>query len=446
MPFFMDYYKNTMAPSMVFIDGPRNPYSDHVMRLAVSSPGLQHAICALSACNLRMKRRLSLGLGSTRELYEKVAADKATSADQALAEEQQHRNMAVNILNQQLNDPARATHDSALATILLLCHYRMAESGIAKFHMHFAGVKNILALRQSHRIVPSSEAAWMEAIFTYFDATSASINERETQLGGDMYGRIQDMPLLPAGSENLFGCERDLFRTIRRLARLNLLSQNKSLRHPDNDGQARTQHAATFGGAASLGQLGYRLVSSGSASNDRAAFWEEWNEVRQALQSWEFDASQLQATLPCDATAAQLRDLGCLSEAFRYAALLYTERLANPSPPSSSANFQNLVSQVVYYATSLEASSAAEKFLLWPLFVAGSECVNDLQRNIVRAKCRDIMARSGYMNNLAALEILETLWAEDATRAGRARSDGTGPFNWTRYIAQWAGEVEWIMF
>ncbi|PKS08005.1 hypothetical protein jhhlp_006617 [Lomentospora prolificans] len=514
MPFFMDYYKNTMAPSMVFIDSLQNPYRDHILRLAVSSQSLQHAICALSACNLRMKRRLSLGQGTTRELSEKLMAEKANAADQALAEEHQHRNLAVSLLNQQLNDPAKATHDSVLATILLLCHYRMAESGIAKFHTQFAGVKKILAMRQAQHVAPSSETAWMEAIFTYFDTISATINDRETQLGGSMYGRIHDMPLLPAGAENLVGCERGLFRTISRLARLNILSQNRlshgqqteiprqpissfvrgsavggfgynasSPRTPPTEGQPQSPFTLPLGHTykSSLRQVHARqllesysaspsqrfdgngfiskldddellntlVTSSNNFDDSRISFWQEWKEVRQALQSWEFDAMQLQAMLPSETTPSQLRDLGCLSEAFRYAALLYTERLANPGSPSSSANFQNLVSQVVYYATSLDLGSAAEKFLLWPLFVAGSECINDLQRNIVRTKCRDIMGRSGYMNNLAALEILETLWTEDGT--GEKKSAGVGPaklgpFHWAEYIGGRGGEVEWIMF
>ncbi|KAG7116030.1 hypothetical protein HYQ44_007183 [Verticillium longisporum] len=160
------------------------------------------------------------------------------------------------------------------------------------------------------------------------------------------------------------------------------------------------------------------------------------------------------ASLPSPATPSQIRDLGSLSEAFRYAALLYTERLASPNVPSNHSNFQNLVSQVVYYATSLEAGSSAEKFLLWPLFVAGSECVNELQQNIVRSKCRDIMTRSGYMNNLAALDVLERLWAGDWKEGLEARSPGAarveamrrGPFNWTRCIGGPGVEVEWIMF
>ncbi|KAG7122939.1 hypothetical protein HYQ45_014217 [Verticillium longisporum] len=502
MPFFMDYYKNTMCQSMVFIDGPSNPYRDHILQLAQASQSLQHAICALSACNLRMKRRLSLGQ-DTRELSEKLMAEKSAAdgmtdaqpEDQSLSEEYQHRNLAVHLLNQQLNDPVKSSHDSVLATILLLCHYRMVESGIAKFHTQFAGVKKILAIRRrSQQYAPSRDSAWMEAIFTYFDAISASINDREAQLTG-FFGVAPDAPLLPPGAENLVGCDRELFKTISKLGRLNLLSQHRPVQNTSSStlprnvpsrsqsplgsplghaykGSIGNLHQQQLGDMYGLGGghrfdgngfgttlddeelLNSAVCSSASYDEQRNTFWCEWKEARLALQSWEFDASRIQASLPSPATPSQIRDLGSLSEAFRYAALLYTERLASPNVPSNHSNFQNLVSQVVYYATSLEAGSSAEKFLLWPLFVAGSECVNELQQNIVRSKCRDIMTRSGYMNNLAALDVLERLWAGDWKEGLEARSPGAarveamrrGPFNWTRCIGGPGVEVEWIMF
>lgn len=97
MPFFMDYYKNTMAPSMVYIGGRHNPFRGQLLRLAVNSRSLQHAICALSACNLRMKRKISLGQDA-QELWEKLAADGAGDCEQgdsSLAEEFHHRDLAV---------------------------------------------------------------------------------------------------------------------------------------------------------------------------------------------------------------------------------------------------------------------------------------------------------------------------------------------------------------
>ncbi|KAG7120728.1 hypothetical protein HYQ46_010901 [Verticillium longisporum] len=63
------------------------------------------------------------------------------------------------------------------------------------------------------------------------------------------------------------------------------------------------------------------------------------------------------------------------------------------------------------------------------------------------------MTRSGYMNNLAALDVLERLWAGDWKEGLEARSPGAarveamrrGPFNWTRCIGGPGVEVEWII-
>ncbi|KAF5026543.1 hypothetical protein F66182_1403 [Fusarium sp. NRRL 66182] len=498
MPFFMDYYENIMCSSMVFIDGPHNPFRDHILRLAANSQSLSHAICALASCNLRMKRKLSLGR-DTRELSEKLLADKHAAEamadtqpdDLSLAEEYQHRNLAVHLLNEQLNDPAKAVHDSVLATILLLCHYRMVESGIAKFHTQFAGVNKLLALRDQ-QVSSSGNSAWMEALFTYFDAISASINEREAQVYPG-FGAMPDTQPLPVGAENLVGCDRELFKTIRKLGRLNLLSQNRSVWKPEASassqdcsgrppssyisplGHARKESLSSIFSAMSdqMGEMNHvtdqglsgsrfnttlneemAAPASSSATSyeeSRSLFWHEWKEARLALQNWNFDASRVSASLPEPCSQSQLRDLESLSEAFRYAALLYTERLVSPSLPSGHQSIQSLVSQVVYYATNLDTGSSAEKFLLWPLFVAGCECVNELQQNIVRSKCRDIMFRSGYMNNLAALEVLEKLWARDWAREeplglGVKTGDQRGPFNWTKCIGGPGVEVEWIMF
>ncbi|KAI8633201.1 fungal-specific transcription factor domain-containing protein [Xylariaceae sp. FL1651] len=482
MPFFLDYYENIMCPSLVLIDGPNNPYRDHILRLASSSRSLQHAICALSACNLRMKRRLSLGQ-HTRDsplATENGGTEHVSDAhpdDRSLAEEHEHRNLAVHLLNLQLNDPSKSCHDSVLATILLLCHYRMVESGVAKFHTQFAGVKKILSMRNSVQLQGSRQSVWMEAIFTYFDSISASINDREAQLTTSFFGMSAEANLLPPGAENLVGCDRELFQTIHKLGRLNLLSQNRPVQSVVDGPLGRVETPTPFSPLGSpLGHTfkqesgnffntnPHRYDGNGFATkfddeeilsglgpsssfDDRSSFWREWKEAHMALQTWKFDAQRLVTSLHNSTTQNQIRDLNFLSEAFRYAALLYIERLAQPNIPSNHNNFRNLVSQVVYYATSLEAGSSAEKFLLWPLFVAGSECVNELQQNIVRNKCRDIMSRSGYMNNMAAIDVLERLWRTgDVMTPGSRLGVRRGPFNWTKCIGGPGVEVEWIMF
>jgi hypothetical protein len=497
--FFLDYYEKIICPSLVVIDSPTNPYREHILAHASSSQSLQHAICALAACNLRMKRKQSLGQDHWRqqpfelELQDHIndgpsrptcvrrtshhpMSPTVDANDSSLQEEYQHRSLAVSLLNQQLSDPSKARHDCVLATLFILCHYRMCESGVAQFRTQFAGVKKILGMRDSG--LETGNWGWMESLFTYFDGIAASINDREAQLRGGYLEMIATPTNPNHGLENLAGCDSVLFKAIARLGRLNLLSQHRpvladpsstSLENlaasrprppqpqPGLAGRALADfynlHAHNFDGNGFSSTLdddaAFPLLTSTSSHDDlRSSFWTDWKSTRALLQEWEFDPQRLVAYLPSPPTPAQLRDFGYISEAFRYSALLYTERLACPNLPSSHLNFQNLVSQVLFYVTSLEQGSRCEKFLLWPLFISGSECVNELQQGIVRTKCREIMGRSGYLNNLAGLEVLEKLWAEheDGGIGGGSTEPQRlgGPFKWTRHME--GAEGEWIMF
>ncbi|KAI9052250.1 hypothetical protein LZ554_003607 [Drepanopeziza brunnea f. sp. 'monogermtubi'] len=488
--FFLDYYEKIICPSVVFIDSPDNPYREQILGLAATSKSLQHAICALAACNLRMKRKQSLGQdhwrlaplelefqdrisGGSRPVPVRRSSNHPLSpntpppSDSSVYEEHQHRTLAVHLLNQQLSDPHKARHDCVLATLFILCHYRMCESGIAQFRTQFAGVKKILGMRDSG--VETGNWGWMETLFTFYDGISASINNREAQLRGGYLEMIAN-PVHPNHAlENFAGCDSVLFKVIGKLGRLNMLSQHRPVLdlhagpfdmeprrpilprpRPGLAGQALADfynlHAHNFDGNGFASTLdddaSFSALTSASSHDDmRTTFWAEWKAARHALQNWEFDPIRLVATLPVTPSPTQLRDLGYISEAFRYAALLYTERLACPNLPSSHLNIQNLVSQVLYYVTSLEQGSGAEKFLLWPLFISGSECVNELQQGIVRTKCREITGRSGYLNNLAGQEVLEKLWAENE---GRNRNGDFGmPFRWSRYME--GSDGEWIM-
>jgi hypothetical protein len=55
----------------------------------------------------------------------------------------------------------------------------------------------------------------------------------------------------------------------------------------------------------------------------------------------------------------------------------------------------------------------SDVYLLWPLFITGSECVLESHRDTVRQRCRAISQDSGFFNNLTSLELLEKIWAQD---------------------------------
>jgi hypothetical protein len=510
LSFWLNYYDKIICPITVAVDSPSNPYRQHILRLAVECPSLQHAICALASCNLRMKRRQGSGQQQWTRPFELEMQDRSNGSFQlvsnvrssahqefssggpagesAMEEEYQNRSQAVALLNQQLSDPESAKHDSVLATLLILCHYRMCESGVAQFKTQFAGVKKLLGMRASG--LDTGKWGWMESLFTFFDAITATVNDREAQLRGGYLDMIASPSTPDCALDNLAGFDGKLFKIIATLGRLNLLSQRRPVLDPlrrsssstrlaaharprlagqalvdyykfnatkfDGNGFASTIEDPEMEPFAAFSSTASPLPSpvTESARDDaRPLFWTEWSTTRSLLQTWEFSPSSLAAALPVPCDHTLTRDFAYVSEAFRYAALLYIERLASPRLPSGHLNFQNLVSQVLFFVEALGHShsqgqamspgregSKMEKFLLWPLFVAGSECVSDLHKDIVRARCRNLSGRSGYGNNFAGLDVLEKIWKENEREGEGAKPSGSGPFRWTPFMDAMEGE------
>ena len=461
LQFLIDYYDKVISPVIVAFDGPTNPYRSHILSLAVESETLQHAIAALSASNLRMRRsqnpssfnRSIQGNGQSshdqsvrRSSFAHSLMDTGidqlpqTPASEPSAEELYHKSVAVKGLNEQLADPKRRQDDSILASLLILCLYHICDTGVARFRTQFAGVKKILALRGGTKGCNSKASNWLTIMFTWFEAMTATTNERESQLSGD------DLDFSQFNSnewvlENLAGCDGRLFQTIAKLGRLNLLSQNKpvaspSPRSPPNTATIPHPPLPSLSSSDYYSMSHARFDGNGwselpsptsqpldSSTETRAQFWKEWTSIRQRLHEWQLsDSVHPNRTEPSTNSQADRRDLFHISESFRYSALLYTERLAYPHLPSAHPNFQTLVTQALYHIANVES----DVFLLWPLFITGTECVSEQGRYLIRERCLDIQKDSGFFNNISGLELLEKVWRDDdaADDGGGKASEG----------------------
>ena len=441
LQFLIDYYDKVISPVIVAFDGPTNPYRTHILRLAVESETLQHAIAALSASNLRMRRNSSSAspTHTKRRSLTDCSHDNSvrkssiahslmdygmerlpqTSTSEPSMEELFHKTASIRALNAQLADPLRRKDDSILATLLILCLYHICDTGVAKFKTQFAGVKKILALRGGVTGGNSKATNWLTVMFTWFDAMTATVNDREDQLADiDTLSNAPDDWAL----ENLAGCDGRLFKTIAKLGRLNMLSQGKPVREETRTPSTKTPKPQRRPSSPTKSQDYYslqysRLDGNGwspvlpeddvpvpDPSDARAQFWREWTEIRKALQEW-----QLSSIKTCPKSQEDYLDLNNISESFRYSALLYTERLAYPHLPSTHPNFQNLVTQALHHITSVKS----DVFLLWPLFITGTECTSAEGRHLIRQSCLDIQKDSGFFNNISGLELLERIWRDD---------------------------------
>ena len=441
LQFLIDYYNKVISPVIVAFDGPNNPYRAHILSLAAESETLQHAIAALAAGNIRMRRTHnptstnrsitgsadsshdhSVRRSSFAHNLMDVDMEKLpqTSNNEPSADELYYKGASIKSLNEQLADPNQRKDDSILATLLILCLYHICDTGVAKFKTQFAGVKKILALRGGTRGRNSKASNWLTIMFTWFDAMTASINDRECQLSEEDIDSSKISPNEWA-LENLAGCDGRLFKLIAKLGRLNMLSQNK----PVTDLPSRTSPRPSPPPVSSKNKDYYSMSHVGfdgsgwssipssepekAEQDTRTQFWREWNEIRRGLQEWQLDVSTRSTPIESSSPESDRLDIYHISESFRYSALLYTERLAYPHLSSSHPNFQSLVTQALVHITNVKS----DVFLLWPLFITGTECVSEQGRHLIRERCLDIQKDSGFFNNISGLELLEKIWRDD---------------------------------
>ena len=458
--FLINYYAEVISPVIVAFDGPNNPYRTQILRIATESETLQHAISALAASNLRQRRETGvISTGKTDPARRSSMAHLTLTdeewhnggllspLDQA-REETFHKNYAVKSLNRQLADPVARKNDSILAILLMLCLFHICDSGVAKFRTQFAGVKKLLSLRGNDLRLNTPETKWFTRMFTWFDAMTASVNDREGQLQG-AHLDVSALSDEEWSLENLAGCDGELFKTIAKLGRLNVLSQGKTVESsPTLVSKPLPPMPFTNSDYSAFDGNGWmRMVADEDIFNSRTAepdvqeqFWREWREIRQALQTWQLDPTLFSgenSSAP-ELTPDQRMDLANISESFRYAALLYTERLANPSAASTDGNIAAWVRQGLHFIKQVKS----DVYLLWPLFIVGSECVQEADINVIRTRCLDIQKDSGFLNNKSTLDLLEKIWA--ANVLGQSNQGQTG-FRFRKIMELEGNEGEYIV-
>ena len=463
----IQYYDQVISPVIVAFDGSKNPYRQHVIRLASGSETLQNAIAALAASNLRMRRGIESsslgGLPYQAQMPHQTSHDasvrKSTSAHNKLRQtlgdipsesgvgtpspqELHFKAESIRILNDKLANPAVRDDDDILATLLVLCLYHICTTGVARFRTHFAGVKRVLELRKKKG---GQETRWLVTMFCWLDAMTATVNDREAQFEPSDED-TSDLGPDEWALENLAGCDARLFRIISKLGRLNLLSRDMA-GVQDQYGTTAPRGFDYYSLNSVVMENSFQLrpqvpLSATQISNDPAArFRMEWSRIRQELSDWTFLPSSIPPSMRSSLDGAALGarllndidDLQHISESFRYAALIYIERLANPQVSASAPNFQDLVTCAMQHIRAVRS----DVYLLWPLFVTGAECVRAEHRELVRKRCLAIQEDSGFFNNMNTLNLLQRIWQCEAGQPAGSLATGCG-----RSASRWRAAMD----
>jgi hypothetical protein len=407
----VQYYAENICPVLVAVDGVKNPYRVHILALAAASgPTLVNAIAALSSNVLYLRDKANDPMSPP-------------SSNHGICEESlQYRTASVNLFNAAIRDPAAPHDDSILATLVVLALFSISEGGLSKLKAQMPEVRNLLALRGSNT---SQFSYWATMFFTWLDVMSATAKDKEAHLRTGTLDLLDFSANLGA-LEYLSFCEGRMYKVI---ARMNNRQSTFNSAWPSPP-ESRRQSLNPFTGLPMSSPLSSpppmetqsmeQMMNAGPPTADaRQEFWSEWQHVKSRIRLWSRDPYSCPPT-PSFAmqthrgkSESEAILVTHASEVFRYAALLFAERNAQPHILPSSPEIQQLVSSALHHLSSIPVSSALNRALIWPLMVIGTECISPNNRDVLRLRCGDCMRDAGFFGVLSGLDVLERVWSVD---------------------------------
>ena len=398
----LDHFCNVLSHLIVFKEESGNPFRQMVLPMAQKSPPLLNAIYAISSAHLEHR-----GLH-----VEERALDLHSKALQGLAGLIAHKD--------------EGNRDEVLAVIILLLYYevclhqssnywrrnrlniqKVVRSGSSTvLHSHLRGALSIMREKRGKR---SSTSAFLERAFRYFDVASA-LSFGSTPMSGTILAPTsQDFNTMPDRSamsavDTLFGLVADLWPLIHRLASLVDVKRNL-----EKQEQASPSHE--------------------KANSMRSDFDTNTSSIELALHQWIPKIPAIVVATENPADDSRLQSILNNAEAHRQAGFVFLYRNLL-SQPRSSPKVQTSAKQALQTCLRVVIFSGPMAALVWPLFTAACEAVEDNDRNVARTVFRHLETRQGMNNIVTAWEVCEEIWR---------RSDaGQGEIEW-RDVAQEMG-------
>lgn len=161
---------------------------------------------------------------------------------------------------------------------------------------------------------------------------------------------------------------------------------------------------------------------------------ERASTVLQQIQ--EFDATIWAQATQRWTPQSDLSDRTAIAQAYKSTAQIYAIRILSVSS-SVDILSRNFVDQLLANLSSISPDSPFFKTLIWPTFIAGTECKTPEQRNCIRGLLGGLWVALSSYNIRSAGLVLEDMWG----KADRGRGL-PGGMNWIDELAK-AG-VDWM--
>ena len=160
-------------------------------------------------------------------------------------------------------------------------------------------------------------------------------------------------------------------------------------------------------------------------NNMRADFETNTSTIELALQQWIPKLPPTVVTLDNSADDSRLQSIMNNAEAHKQASFVFLYRNLL-SLPRLDQKVQTPTKQTLQACLRVVIFSGPMAALVWPLFTAACEAVEDVDRNVARTVFRHLETRQGMNNIVTAWEVCEEIWR---------RSDSGHAVEW-REVAQ----------
>ena len=143
--------------------------------------------------------------------------------------------------------------------------------------------------------------------------------------------------------------------------------------------------------------------------NMRADFDTNTTHIELALQQWIPKVPPSVVTVENPADDSRLQSIMNNAEAHKQAAFVFLHR-SLLSVPRSDQKVQTPTKQTLQACLRVVIFSGPMATLVWPLFTAACEAVEDVDRNVARTVFRHLETRQGMNNIVTAWEVCEEIW------------------------------------
>jgi hypothetical protein len=99
-----------------------------------------------------------------------------------------------------------------------------------------------------------------------------------------------------------------------------------------------------------------------------------------------------------------------ISELFKSSASIYAERQMSPDLTPSAPQIRKWINSALCSLSAIPRSSGVHEFILWPLLIIGLECINTMNRDLVRSRVA-VAVPGCVFGKFSWMDVLEKAWS-----------------------------------